>query len=511
VVAALLSIAATTYFFHRGWLLLYDDEFSRLTIARRTFDNPLGFSLAQLGGVWLPWPQVQMIPFVTVRSLYFDGIAGALPSMLSYVAASVLVFKIVFHLTRERTAPAVAGAAAFMLNPNVLYMQSTAMSEMTLFAWLLGAVYGVQRFFEVEDPALARRYLVFAGGCCTVALLTRYEGWVIAAALVACLVAGCLRRRVPWPEIKANVVLLAFFPAVALVGWLLYNAIIFGNPLFFYDGPYAKPSLWSSASDPAVGNWVISLKTYLYAILDVTNWPTVALGSAGLVVLALRRRLAADALPLLGFLSLIAFFVWSLHGAQRPMHVWQINHSWYNTRFALIFAPVAAIAIGFLIGCAPSRPLVRVLSLAAVAGAVVLCVSAFAAPQRRITTLQDNLAWSAQPVSGQFRSVAGFLRAHYDGGLVLAQFFGNEGVLFESHIAPGSNVYEGTFGVWPRALANPVRARVRWIVMRTDPIDLVFRSLSRSPMLTRSYVRVYGADEYEVFERRSCPGNACAR
>jgi hypothetical protein len=502
LLAAGLSVSATAYFYHRGQLVLYDDEFSRMSIARRTFENPSGFSLAQLGGVWLPWPQLLMMPFVAIDALYFDGIGGSIPSMLSYVACAVLIYKIVYHLTGARRAPAIAGASIFMLGPNVLYMQSTALSELCMFVWLLAGIYGVQRFFEVERPSSQRRYLALAGASCALALLTRYEGWIVTAALLGCVLYGCARRGDSRAEIKAYALAFAFLPALALAGWLAYNQVIFGSALYFYDGPYAKPSLWSSAADPAVGNWFVSAKTYLYAILDDTNWPTVLLALAGILTLAWRRRLAAHTLPVLSLLALIPFFVWSLHGAQRPMHVPQINHSLYNTRFALVYVPAMAIYIGYLIGALRPRVLVRVAGGAAIGAAAVAMVLAFEAPNTRITTLEDNLAWSREPVARQFASAAAYLRAHYRGGLVLAQFFGNEGVLYEAHITPGVNVYEGTHRLWLPAIADPAGARIQWIVMRTNAIDLVYRSLHGSRRLHAGYRLVYDRREYQIYRRR---------
>jgi Dolichyl-phosphate-mannose-protein mannosyltransferase len=497
-----LSLTATAYFYHHGQLVLYDDEFSRMTIARRTFDNPVGFSLAQLGGVWLPWPQLLMMPFLAVNALYFDGIGGSIPSMLSYVASAVLIYKIVYHLTGARRAPAIAGAAVFVLSPNVLYMQSTALSELCMFVSLLAGIYGVQRFFEVERRSSQRRYLAFAGVSCALALLTRYEGWIVTSALLGCLVCGCIRRGDTRSEVKAYALAFAFLPALALAGWLAYNQVIFGSALYFYDGPYAKPSLWSSAADPAVGHWLVSAATYLYAILDDTNWPTVVLALAGVIALAWRRRLAAQTLPALSLLTLIPFFVWSLHGAQRPMHVPQINHSLYNTRFALVFVPAAAIYIGCLIGMLRSTFLVRAASIVAVGAAVGAMVLCFEAPDRRITTLQDNLAWSRQPVAVQFASAAAYLRANYRGGLVLAQFFGNEGVLYEAHITPAADVYEGIHQLWRPALANPVGTHIQWILIRTNPIDRVYRSLHGSDRLRAGYRLVYDQREYQIYRRR---------
>jgi hypothetical protein len=432
LVATGVSVAATAYFYHRGQLLLYDDELSRIFIARRIFDNPEGFSLAQLGGVWLPWPQLQIAPFVALRSLYFDGLGGSIPSMLNFVGCSVLLYKIVYHFVGRRRAPALAGAAVFVLSPNVLYAQSTALSELGMYLWLLGGVYGVQRFFEVKRLGAQRRYLALAGVSCTLLLLTGYEGWIVTAALLACVVFGCALRGYTHAQVRAWALSFAFFPILALLSWLAYNQVVFGSALYFYDGPYAKSLLWPSAADPAADSY-----------------------------------------------------------------------------FALIYAPAAAICIGVLIGALGRPLLVRLASAVAVSVAVVVMALSIRAPNTSITTLEDGLAGSRGPTARQFAAAAAYLRVHYHRGLVLAQFFGNEGVLYEAHIPPTVDVYEELRQLWPAAIADPVRAGIRWVVMRTDAIDRVYRSLHGASRLLDNYALVYDQRDYQIYEQRGCDARTC--
>src|SRR5581483_7217215 len=70
--AAVLSVASAIYFHVQGLTLLYPDAQARLLIARRVIDNPTP-GLAQLGGVWLPLPQVVMLPLIWIDPLYYSG------------------------------------------------------------------------------------------------------------------------------------------------------------------------------------------------------------------------------------------------------------------------------------------------------------------------------------------------------------------------------------------------------------------------------------------------------
>ena len=71
--------------FSRGYLLLYGDAVAHLGIARRILDsrNP---GLVQLGGVWLPLPHLLMLPFVQKMEWWQNGLAGAWPSLICYIA-----------------------------------------------------------------------------------------------------------------------------------------------------------------------------------------------------------------------------------------------------------------------------------------------------------------------------------------------------------------------------------------------------------------------------------------
>ena len=53
-----------------------------------------------------------------------------------------------------------------------------------------------------------------------------------------------------------------------IAGWILWNAVIFHDALYFQTGQFTKPSLWVSHADTAIGHLGRSLLTYLYAMID---------------------------------------------------------------------------------------------------------------------------------------------------------------------------------------------------------------------------------------------------
>src|SRR6266550_8085422 len=142
--AAAVSIAAFFYYLRHGDLLLYGDAVAHINIARRVFDSQTPGPL-QLGTVWLPLPHLLMIPFIFSDAMWRSGAGGSIPSMIAYVLGVVGIFRLMRGMleTDVRTKPAAAvgawaAAFAYGANPNLIYMQATAMTEsvyLALFVW----------------------------------------------------------------------------------------------------------------------------------------------------------------------------------------------------------------------------------------------------------------------------------------------------------------------------------------------------------------------------------------
>ncbi|MGH9492674.1 MAG: hypothetical protein ACRD2K_04160, partial [Terriglobales bacterium] len=189
LLAAAASLAAFLYYFRQESLLLYGDAVAHLHIARRVVDGryPGPF---QLGTVWLPLPHILMLPFVAVDWMWRAGIAGAVLSMLAYVFGTLGVFRLARGVAPpesagSRVAPWLA-AVIYGLNPNLLYLQTTAMTEplyLALFVWT--AVFLAEFVRQAQEgDARAGGSLERAAMTLSAAMLTRYDGWFLAAACV---------------------------------------------------------------------------------------------------------------------------------------------------------------------------------------------------------------------------------------------------------------------------------------------------------------------------------------
>src|SRR5260221_5296834 len=148
-IAAALSLGALIFYYHQGAILLYGDAVAHIHIAGRVFDSRTP-GLFQLGTGWLPLPHLLDIPFIVNDRMWQTGLGASIPSMIAYVAGAVGIFR----LARSMASAMGAWIAAliYALNPNLLYMQATAMTEslyLACFVW--SAVYFAEVVREVRD------------------------------------------------------------------------------------------------------------------------------------------------------------------------------------------------------------------------------------------------------------------------------------------------------------------------------------------------------------------------
>ena len=125
-----MGLVALAYSYSHHLVLIYSDAGSHLNIARRVLDsrNP---GIAQLGTVWLPVPHILMQPFIQIDFLWHTGLAGSIVGYFCFEVAAISLFLSVRLITRHELA-AWIGLAVFISNPNMLYVQTTALTEPVL-------------------------------------------------------------------------------------------------------------------------------------------------------------------------------------------------------------------------------------------------------------------------------------------------------------------------------------------------------------------------------------------
>lgn len=356
--SVLLAFVALIVSFTRGYVLLYGDAVAHLGIARRILDNR-NPGLVQLGGVWLPLPHLLMLPFVWKLEWWQSGLAGTWPSLAFYMVG-VAGF---YRLCRRMLVPrwALVATAFYALNPNLLYLATTAMTEplfLALLVWMtlvtLECVDAIRR--GEEKPA--RRRLIVLGALILASVFTRYDGWIIGAA-VWCIIAWKLLRT---PQMLRRLrTPFVVFTVLAVAGpllWFWYNQHYFHDWLDFMRGPYSAPAIEKRTSPPGSRHyrgwhnpaWALLFYTRTAQVVAAaweTGFAVMIAALAGLWV-ALRRR--TELASLLLWVPL-PFYVYSVSYGSVPIFIPQLwPHSYYNARYGMEMLP--ALALFPCIACA---------------------------------------------------------------------------------------------------------------------------------------------------------------
>ncbi len=349
--AVLLGFLALILCFSHGYVLLYGDAVAHLGIARRILDsrNP---GLVQFGSVWLPLPHLLMLPFVHKLEWWQSGLAGAWPSLVCYVLG-VAGF---FRLCRRMLVPrwALLATAFYALNPNLLYLSTTAMTEpifLALLIWIVLMTMQCIDAIQANQPSQVARRMIWLGLLIFAAVFTRYDGWVLGAA-VWCILAWQLWRTQGLGRRVAPS--FALFTLLALAGpllWLGYNQHFSHDPLDFMRGPYSAPAIEKRTSPPGSKHyrgwhnpgWALLFYTRA-AQVDAAAWETgfalMAASLAGLWI-AFQRRIARASMLLWVPLP---FYVYSVAYGSVPIFIPQLYpHSFYNTRYGMELLPALAL------------------------------------------------------------------------------------------------------------------------------------------------------------------------
>lgn len=455
--------AALAFSLSRGYPLYYGDAQAHLNIARRIIDSRTpGYE--QIGTVWLPLPHVLALPLVSNDDWWRTGLAGAIPAMISYVVAGCFWFAAARRIFAGEAA-AWTAMLIYALNPNVLYLATTPMTELIFFAGLAALFWGLVAYGQ--DQGRAAFVTAVLGSAATT--MTRYEGWFLIP--FACLALWIGTGRLA-PAIRFGA-----FASIAPCYWLAHNFYYYSDALEFYRGQYSAKEM--NKDYPGLHDFPVAMKFYLTAAQMNAGWPAVLIGIAGAAVAMIRRPerwIAFLAIP-------VVFYIWSLYQSGTPIFVPQLWHgSYYNTRYGLSALPLLAFAAGAL----AKRTSIAV-------ALVALSVAPWIAdprPEAWITWKESEVnsverrAWT--------REAAVYLKENYRPGAGIFTSFGDlAGIYGLAGIPLRETLHEGNGPAWLAAATLPdVFLHENWIVCLEGDQACEAAARSKRHYLARSIAKV---------------------
>jgi hypothetical protein len=466
IVALVLGAVAAAHYTRLGLALTHYDARAHLVVARRILDS-LTPGWQQIGAIWLPLPHLlNMLP-VQVDAWYRSGASAIAISVMSTGVTAWALARLVNGDVRSISA-ATAGAVMLLANPNLLYLQSTPMTESLLTATCLLAVVCTIEWVQNGATLPPRR----PGWAIVAACMTRYEAWPICACLIGLTPLVLLRRGVAVGHALRSCLRLASYPVIALV--------LFSANSRWTTGSWFVPRGFFVPENDALGNASLAWEQVRESVYKLSGTSWVWPAYAACVVLVLGFMLSKRRAPLL--------LVAALAGAAvLPWYAFYQGHP-LRIRYAvpLVTASAALTTAGIAALWMPLRPIA--------AAAAIAWVLTQSSPFDQRAPMIAEAQRDAANMQGR-EAVTEYLRQHWDGTTImmsmgsLAHYMHD---LSRLNLRIRDFLQEGNEQVWVHAATRGPRGFVKWVAIeeRAEGGDVLFHAWKKDPAFLDGFERV---------------------
>jgi hypothetical protein len=465
--ATAVGVIAWIVVYRADLILTHYDAKAHLVVARRVIDN-ITPGWQQIGAVWLPLPHlIQVLP-TQVDLFYRTGAFGSLLSIACFGITAYAASRLVLAITGSRAA-AVTAVLLMAINPNLLYLQATPMTEPLLLAVTFLTVWWLYEWVGSDVDTVPRRlgWLLFA------AAWIRYEAWLVIAAAIAAALYALWRRGVPATVLARRAWRLGVWPAAAIIVFLVNSRITVGS--WFVSGGFYVP-------DPTYAGLVAKTLIALWWGTHQMSGYVVEIAALAtalvLIVRALSRR--EDATLLIPLALLVP--------AALPFYAFVSGHP-FRIRYMIPLVAACAVFGGLSVGLlrgARARSLLAFVLIATLAiespvwdGNAPLVVEAQldvprSLNRRAVTECLAN-EYRGEKILASMGSLAHYMQELSHAGFDIADF-----------------IHEGNGSIWELALRSGPALHAGWMLVEEEAEggDVLAQTLRRDPRFGRGMTRV---------------------
>jgi hypothetical protein len=514
IVSSVVSLAVSAFLVPTGFNLAYSDAQSHLTIARRLLDIRENSGLVQLGTVWLPVPHLLLAPLVIPLYMWRTGWGAALLGAACMSLTAVGLYRSSARWGARRVGRLTAVAVA-LLNPNMLYLAATALTEPVLIAAMSLTLAGLANVATRHRMSSPGEVAIFCGIPAALAALSRYEGWALT--LTGAIFLAVVTSQPKPCDLCAVFSTVAGFvtpPILAMGWWIGFNWVVFHNPLEFLNGEYSANAQQAAIVARGIStklDIVSTIRSLNYAVTSSVGWVGIGLGFLGLLTLLRARGLVNRALFLVASASSYLFLLVALYTGQAI--IWNsasgATYNW-NNRFGMASVLPVALLVS-VVSEAPLRLTVRLakneqarrkvlmVTVSAILSLLLLQMAWFLQhpTQRSLIINEASESWTAGAPS---RAAAHWLGDHYDGGDILIDETGSVNAHLPEIGIPLKNFYLRANGeLFDLALADPTN-HATWVWMSTSSSDRA-RELLGSSSFSANYQPVFSNSDITIFKK----------
>jgi hypothetical protein len=367
VTVIIVGLVTAAYLYHLDShsLYFYSDSPPHAFLARSYVDSTRPGLFEHLGTVWLPLPQLLLLPFTLIDPLFSSGFAGLLVSLPLHALTSSILYKLIKRYVKNPYIP-VIGAFLYAFNPNFLYLSLVSMTEAPFMFFFVASAYYLQEWLH-DSPKdsnlkLTRsnflRYIRFSksknlikcGFFVSMASLCRYEAWILPIPLViiAILILIINKNNSQSKLVKGQIISTVFIFSIisfsSIIFWLAWNAYSFGDPLEFSNN-----KIYSAAAQALQGEGSflhfqpVNVISVYGTTLVYTFGPLVLLAALlGFLVSTIFSKDKDKSKRIILYLILVLpaiFTILSMLSGIGEMNL----RSWFNSRFMILLGPLVAL------------------------------------------------------------------------------------------------------------------------------------------------------------------------
>ena len=507
------GIVAAIHYHRLGLTLAHYDARAHLVVARRVFDS-LTPGWQQVGAVWLPLPHLLNALPVQIDAFYRSGASGVAISIAAMALAAWAIARLI-HRATGSVAGGVVASALLMLNPDVLYLQSTPMTEPLLFGTTFLAVALIAEWASSLTPsgpgappsrpdnawrlggAGAAPSSTAPGWACIAAVLTRYEAWPIVAAAIVLAFVVLLRRGWTIAPAARAVRGLALWPLWALAAFLVNSKVSVGS-WFISSGFFV-------AENPAQGHpwlaWTQVWQGLIRLMGPLLPWIAVA-SLLGVVARCLLARSGVSRENDQGDRRYALLLVLALAAcAALPLYAYFKGHP-LRIRYDVPLVAAAAALTGAGVALLPRR-------VQAAAGLVIVALAAWQVQPFDATAPVVAESQRDHANAAGRRAVTDYLASHWNGQPILMSM-GSLGHFMHDLSARGFAVrdflHEGNGEIWVHAARDP-RPFVEWIAVeeRAEGGDTLHWQARHNERFLQGFARVAEGGGVALYRRNAPP------
>ena len=493
IFAAIVGLVAQYLSYVNGLVLAYNDSGLHLDVARRIYDSRDPGIVNQIGVVWLPVPHLLLVPFVYFDYLWTTGIAACITGWVYYVMTAGFLYRIMRYVTKDNHS-ALFGILFFLLNPSILYLYTTAMTEPLFLLFICIIIYHFLRWFETENSG----EIVRAGIAAALAVMTRYDAWpfTFAAFAVLFIVSIVYKKR----NAFRNILYFLGAPILTIAWYLWTNYSLRGDILAFQRGAYSSEyqvNLRYPEGAPFKYNFISTLDIINNAILMNAGYILIALAVIGLVMFLVKNKFSFYCLIPLLLLMFYPVNFYSVFLGQATIELPMTDpRGFFQSRYVIGVLPGLAVFLAYFFSRFRQANI-----------KTTLFVMMFF-----IQNMWWYLLWpmgvaaigeaeTAYISSQRFRRISYFMASNYDGGNLLYDDFS---IIFFSGtgIPINERIHEYSWDVGKKALESPARY-VNWIMLnRTNSFDKVTPYMLGNKDFYDHFKLVYSDEGLEVYKKQ---------